>query len=137
MSESTDVFVITPNRQTFSSLKLKIWNLVIFKAALASQRQPSCPYKTLSFQTLRHPQLISNFQSPKFKFSFSGKRKFFCLELWQKHHYLLTKTYLYIVSEPLKSVACYNFSFSIFPQFFQIILLNKISFSVNGSGTNL
>ena len=27
----------------------------------------------LSFQTLRHPQFLSNFQSPKFKFSSSGK----------------------------------------------------------------
>ena len=57
----------------FSSLKLNIWILVIFKAAIASQRQPSCPYKALSFQTLRHPQFLSNFQSPQFKFSVSGK----------------------------------------------------------------
>ena len=48
--------------------------MVIFKAALASQRRPSCPYKPLSFQTLRHPQFLSNFQSPKFKFSVSGKK---------------------------------------------------------------
>ena len=47
---------------------------MIFKAALASQRWPSCPYKPLSFQTLRHPQFLSNFQSPKFKFSVSGKK---------------------------------------------------------------
>ena len=47
---------------------------MIFKAALVSQRRPSCPYKALSFQTLRHPQFLSNFQSPKFKFSVSGKK---------------------------------------------------------------
>ena len=35
---------------------------------------PSCPYKSLSFQTLRYPQILSNFQSPKFKFSVSGKK---------------------------------------------------------------
>ena len=35
---------------------------------------PSCPYKPLSFQTLRYPQFLSNFQSPKFKFSVSGKK---------------------------------------------------------------
>ena len=46
---------------------------MIFKAALASQRQPSCPYKALSFQMLRLPQL-NNFQSPKFKFLVSGKK---------------------------------------------------------------
>jgi hypothetical protein len=47
---------------------------VIFKIALASQRSPSCPYKPLSFQTLRHPQFLSNFQPPKFKFLVSGKK---------------------------------------------------------------
>ena len=34
---------------------------------------PSCPYKPLCFQNLRYPQFLSNFQSPKFKFSISGK----------------------------------------------------------------
>ena len=43
-------------------------------AALANQMQPSCPYKPLSFQTSRHTQFLSNFQSPKFKFSVSGKK---------------------------------------------------------------
>ena len=47
---------------------------MIFKAALTSQSRPACPYKALSFQTLRHPQFLSNFQSPKFKFSVSGKK---------------------------------------------------------------
>ena len=47
---------------------------MIFKAALACQRLPSCPYKPLTFQTLRQTQLQSNFQSPKFKFSVSGKK---------------------------------------------------------------
>ena len=66
MSEDTDAFVINPNRRTFSSL--------ILKADLASQRRPDCPYKALSFQTLRHPQFLSNVQSSKFKFSVSGKK---------------------------------------------------------------
>ena len=35
---------------------------------------PSCPYKPLSLQTLRYPQFLSNFQSPKFKFSVSRKK---------------------------------------------------------------
>ena len=48
---------------------------MIFKAILvASQRQPFCPYKALNFQTLRHPQFLNNFQSPKFKFSASAKK---------------------------------------------------------------
>jgi hypothetical protein len=47
---------------------------MIFKATLTSQRWPSCPHKPLSFQTLRRPQFLSNFQSPKFKFSVSGKK---------------------------------------------------------------
>ena len=34
----------------FTFLNLKIWILVIFKAALASQMRPSCPCKPLSFQ---------------------------------------------------------------------------------------
>ena len=53
----------------FTFLKLKIWILVIFKAALAIQMWLSFPYKPLSFQTLRHSQFLSNFQPPKFKFS--------------------------------------------------------------------
>ena len=71
LSESTDVIVIDYH---FSSLKVKFLIFVIFKAALASQRWPSCPYKPLSFQDLRHPQFLSNFQCPKFKFSVSGKK---------------------------------------------------------------
>ena len=47
---------------------------MIFKAALASQRWPSCPYKPLSIQTLRHLQFLSNVQSSKFKLSVSGKK---------------------------------------------------------------
>ena len=47
---------------------------MICKVALASQRWPSCHYEALSFQTLRHPQFLSNLQSPKFKFSVSGKK---------------------------------------------------------------
>ena len=35
---------------------------------------PLCPYKPLSFQTLGYPQFLSNFQSPKFKFSVLGKK---------------------------------------------------------------
>ena len=81
LSEDTDTFVITSNRRKNFPLKLKIWILVIFKAALASQRQPSCPYKALSFQTLRHPQFLSNFHSLKFKFSVSGKENVRLLEV--------------------------------------------------------
>ena len=68
----------------FTFLNLKIWILVIFKAALASQRRLSCPYKPLSFQTLRHPQFLSNFQSPKFKFSVSGKKNVRLFEVMTK-----------------------------------------------------
>ena len=68
LSESTDMFVITPNRQTFFFPETEIWILVIFKAALTSQRWPSCPSKPLSFQNLRHPQFLSNFPSPKFDY---------------------------------------------------------------------
>ena len=63
---------------------------MIFKAALASQRWPSCPYKALSFQTLRHHQFLSNFQSPKFKLSDSGKKNVRLFDknistFWKKH----------------------------------------------------
>ena len=48
---------------------------MIFKAVLvASQMWPPCPYKPLSFQTLRYPQFLSNFHWPKFKFSVSGDK---------------------------------------------------------------
>ena len=60
LSEGTDVFVITPNRQTFFFPE--------------TERQPSCPYKPLSIQNLRYLQFLSNFQTPKFKFSVSGKK---------------------------------------------------------------
>ena len=40
--ESTDVFGITYDEH-FSFLKLKIWNLVVSKAALASQRSAFLP----------------------------------------------------------------------------------------------
>ena len=70
LSEDTDAFVITPNRQTFffpETENLNFVIFVIFKAALASSRWLSCPYKALSFHTLRRPQFPNNFQSPKFK----------------------------------------------------------------------
>ena len=80
-SEDTDVFVITPNRKTFFFPETKNLNFADFKASTASQGQSSCLKKPLSFQTLRHPQYLSNSQSPKFKFSVSGKKMFVCLEL--------------------------------------------------------
>ena len=59
----------------FSSLKiLKKWILVIFKAALSSQRQPSCLYKPLSFKLQDILKILSNFQLQELKFSFSGKK---------------------------------------------------------------
>ena len=61
LSESTDVFVI--HLQTLFFLETE-----------QGQRWPSCPYKPLSFQTLKNPQFLSNFQSPKFKFSVSVKK---------------------------------------------------------------
>ena len=74
---------------------------MIFKAALASQRRPSWPYKAPSFQTLRHPQFLSNFQSPKFKFSISGKKNVLLFDvktqtavLSEKNVLLLTKKFL-------------------------------------------
>ena len=58
--------------------------MVISKAAQACQMWPSCSYKPLSFQTLRHSQFLSNFQSPKFKFSFSGKKNVCLFEVLTK-----------------------------------------------------
>ena len=60
--------------ERFTFLNLKIWILVISKAALASQMLSFSSYKSLSFQTLKHSQFLSNFQSPKLKFSVSGKK---------------------------------------------------------------
>ena len=85
LSESPNVFVITPKRcEHFSFRKLKILILVIFKAALASP-WPYCPCKPLSFKTLRHPQFLSNFQSPKFKCSSVWNYDNFISIFWQKH----------------------------------------------------
>ena len=53
----------------------------------------------LSFQTLRQPYFLSNFQSPKFKFSVSGK-KIVCL------FDVMTKTYLSEKNVPLSNCYC-------------------------------
>ena len=55
LSEGTDVFV-----NCHISKQTNILLFGIFKAALASQMGPSCPYKPLSFQTLR--QFLSKIQ---------------------------------------------------------------------------
>ena len=36
--------------------------------------RPFCTSKLLSFQTLKYPKFLNNFQSPKFKLSVSGKK---------------------------------------------------------------
>jgi hypothetical protein len=65
----------------FISLNLKIWILVIFKAALASQMQLSCPYKPLSFQTLKHLQFLRNISDTKIQiFNF---REVKCSSVWR------------------------------------------------------
>ena len=51
--------------EPFSFLNLRIWVLGIFNAALASQTLTFCPYMPLSCQTLKHPQFLSKFHSPK------------------------------------------------------------------------
>ena len=55
------------------------------------ERQPSCPYKALSFQTLRHPQFLSNFKSPKFKFSVSGRKNVRLFDVMTKKSVLSEK----------------------------------------------
>ena len=67
LSESTDAFVISSNTWNFYS-----WTWIL-NAALASQLWPFCLYKPLRCQIWRHPQFLSKLQSPKFKFSCSGK----------------------------------------------------------------
>ena len=61
-SESTDVV-----------LSLKNWIFGSFKAVPARRSCPPCPNKPLSCQIWRHPQFLRKFQTPKFKFSSSGK----------------------------------------------------------------
>ena len=51
--------------EPFIFLNLRIWVLGIFNAALASQTLIFCPYMPLSCQTLKHPQFLSKFHSPK------------------------------------------------------------------------
>ena len=60
--------------EPFVYLNLKIWIFGSYKAVLANQLWPSCPYKPLNCQIWRHPQFLSKFQSPKFKLSVSGKK---------------------------------------------------------------
>ena len=53
-----------------------------------------------SFQTLRHPQFLSNFQSPKFKFSLSGKKNVRLFGVmtktifWQKRTFTFSQFYV-------------------------------------------
>jgi hypothetical protein len=75
LSEGTDVLLQTDEH--FSALKLKIWILVILKAALDSQRQPSCPYKPLSFKTF---SISKHFLVTKIQiFSFRAEK---CSSVW-------------------------------------------------------
>ena len=83
-----------------------------FKAALASQWRSSCPYMALSFQTLRQPQFLSNFQSLQFKFLYRRKM-FLCLMLWQKHQYFLKKTYLDLIATVPKN---HSYFFDVLPR---------------------
>jgi hypothetical protein len=94
LSEDTDAFVITSNRQTFFFPETENLNFGDLNAALASQSRTACPYKALSFQFLRHPQYLSNFQLPKFKFSVSGKKNVRLFEVMTKTSVLSEKTYL-------------------------------------------
>ena len=92
MSESTDVFVITPNRQIVFFPETENLNF--------GHRCPSCPYKPLSIsiQTLRYLQFLSHFQLPKFKFSVSRKKNVRLFRVTTKtsvSKYLVTKMYLY------------------------------------------
>ena len=56
---------------------------------------PSCPYKPLNFQTLKHSQFLRIYSRQNSNFQFQERKMFVCLELWQKHQYFLTRTYLY------------------------------------------
>ena len=92
MSEDTDAFVIILNRQTFFFPE----NL----NALAGQRQPFCLYKALSFQNLRHPKFLSNFQSPKFKFSVSGMKNVRLFDVMTKTSVLSEKNVPFLIITP-------------------------------------
>ena len=73
MSESTDVFVITPNRRTFFFHETKNLNFGDFYGYLPSPAKGGLLALT-SFQILRHPQFSKQFRSTKFKFSVKGKK---------------------------------------------------------------
>ena len=68
-------------------LNLKFFILVVFKAALACQGQPSCPYKPLSYQILKHSIFLSRFQS-LFK---SRKIIWLCLEICMTNSSVLSE----------------------------------------------
>ena len=87
---------------------------MIFKSALASQGWP-CSNKPLSIQTLRHPQFLSNFQSPKFKLSVSGKKNVHLFGI-------MTKTYLYCIGDQLR------FIFEMLFYFFKGIIWSHLFF---------
>ena len=69
-SEQTNIFLSW-------NWKFEFWWFL--RLPIASQRRPSCPYKALSFKTWRHPQFLSNFQSPIKIFSFREEK---CLSVW-------------------------------------------------------
>ena len=95
-------YLQTEEQEHLTSLNLKIWVLVVSKAALARQMLPSCPYTHLNFQTLKFIYSKKNF--PKFSISkqFSvtkiqifklRKIMYKWLMIWQMHQYFLKVTF--------------------------------------------
>ena len=70
------MYFAQPSFCIFEWCELKIWILVIVKAALASQRQPFWPYKAVSFQTFWTPSISKQFSVTKIQIFSFWKEKY-------------------------------------------------------------
>ena len=100
LSESTDAFVITPNRWNFFFPETENLSFGDFWGYPSQPKAAFLPLQVSKLWKFKTSSISKQFSVTKIQtFSFSRsefqKRKMFiCLELWQKDQYLLTKTYL-------------------------------------------
>ena len=96
LSESNDVFVIIPNRQTFFFPETENLNFGDFYGCPSQPKTIFLPLQVFRLSNFKTSSIYEQFSVTKnSNFQFQERKMFVCLELWLKHQYLLTKTYLY------------------------------------------
>ena len=84
-SESTNVFVITPNRQTFFCPETENLNFGDFKGCLSQPKAASLPLQGSNLSNFKVSSISKQFFSHQNStFQFQGRKMFVCLMLWPK-----------------------------------------------------